>query len=757
MKRYITHPLAILAAYSLLTLILTYPLTFNLTTTVPNDIGDPLLNTWILAWDVHAMLTHPLKLFEANIFYPLPHTLAYSEHLFSTAMLALPLQIYTHEPLLAYNLSLLISFPLAAFGMYLLTLHWTHHRQAAFIAGFIFAFAPYRFAAIAHLQLLTFHWLPFMLLCLSHLTESKPLGLFYSPSRLFAVLIFGLLQILACWYLAVYLLVIQLISLLAFSVQLVRRSTNQADKLNPDKLISDKLTSFFANWLIALALTFMLTLPWAYPYLQLMPILRQSRPLATALTLAAQPTDFIAAAPFNQLFGRLTAPFRQRADFTEENTLFLGFIAPLLASLTLLKFTRKGKTPPSPRGMFCSLSPWDRAGVRGFYPLWAILLLTLALTFAWPYATLAQLIPASTVIRVPPRWIIPALFALSGLAGFGYKIITQKINPRWQPFIFIGIISSLFAETFSAPIPLATVDNHTTLNPAYHWLAKQPHDFALLELPMYRSPEYPEVKRLYASTLGWWPLVNGYSGYTPPRQPALAEAMSTFPAETALTALLPLIMQESHPYPPPTPPDIRGGVKSPPLPLNEGNIGGIKGSRLLYILVHPGELDRSQWENALRWQAEQDPRLKPLGQFTGDYLYEFIPPNPARFAQPPLARFVNGLELLSYQFTTLPPDSPHLMLYWRATQPLTQNLTVFIHLRATDGFVRGQADGLPVSGHAPMNTWQVGQVVQDIHLIPLLGYDHLAVGLYNPTTNSRLTATSAQGEPLSDDLLIIKR
>ncbi|HXV98910.1 MAG TPA: hypothetical protein VEC93_10860, partial [Anaerolineae bacterium] len=114
--------LFILVIYILLTLILTHPLIFNLTTAVPNDIGDPLLNTWILAWNSHALLTDPLNLFNANIFYPLPNTLAYSEHLFSSALLALPLQLISAEPIAAYNISLLITFPLAAFGMYLLAL-----------------------------------------------------------------------------------------------------------------------------------------------------------------------------------------------------------------------------------------------------------------------------------------------------------------------------------------------------------------------------------------------------------------------------------------------------------------------------------------------------------------------------------------------------------------------------------------------------------------------------------------------------------
>ena len=169
----------ILIIYTLLTLILTHPLVFNLTTVVPNDIGDPLLNTWIMAWNSHALLTDPLNLFNANIFAPLSNTLAFSEHLFSTSLLAAPLQLISGEPISAYNLSLLATYPLAAFGMYLLTLRWTQNRQAAFIAGFIFAFAPYRFAAIAHLQLLTFQWLPFALLFLDKIVIDTQRALRY--------------------------------------------------------------------------------------------------------------------------------------------------------------------------------------------------------------------------------------------------------------------------------------------------------------------------------------------------------------------------------------------------------------------------------------------------------------------------------------------------------------------------------------------------------------------------------------------------
>ena len=41
----------ILALYFLFAIALTYPLIVQMGTAVPNDLGDPLLNVWILWWN----------------------------------------------------------------------------------------------------------------------------------------------------------------------------------------------------------------------------------------------------------------------------------------------------------------------------------------------------------------------------------------------------------------------------------------------------------------------------------------------------------------------------------------------------------------------------------------------------------------------------------------------------------------------------------------------------------------------------------
>src|SRR5688500_12301583 len=81
------------AAYLVLAIAATWPLTPGIARDVAWDLGDSLLNMWILAWDceqILAILGGDLSripdFFDGNIFYPAPLTLAYSEHLFAQAI-----------------------------------------------------------------------------------------------------------------------------------------------------------------------------------------------------------------------------------------------------------------------------------------------------------------------------------------------------------------------------------------------------------------------------------------------------------------------------------------------------------------------------------------------------------------------------------------------------------------------------------------------------------------------------------------------
>ena len=76
--------------FALATVALTWPLFRHPATTVlsaasvytpPSSLlvqSDLNLTMWVLAWDTHAFVTHPSRLFDANAFYPATSTLACS-------------------------------------------------------------------------------------------------------------------------------------------------------------------------------------------------------------------------------------------------------------------------------------------------------------------------------------------------------------------------------------------------------------------------------------------------------------------------------------------------------------------------------------------------------------------------------------------------------------------------------------------------------------------------------------------------------
>jgi hypothetical protein len=154
--------------YLVLSVAATWPLVQGLGRDVAWDLGDSILNIWILAWDAEQIrrllageLSRLWNFFDATIFHPAPLALAYSEHLLPQALQALPVLLLTDNPILGYNLLFLSTFVLSGLGMYLLVRELTGHAAAAAVAGLLFAFAPYRLAQSSHLQVLSSQWMPF--------------------------------------------------------------------------------------------------------------------------------------------------------------------------------------------------------------------------------------------------------------------------------------------------------------------------------------------------------------------------------------------------------------------------------------------------------------------------------------------------------------------------------------------------------------------------------------------------------------------
>ena len=94
MRRFVavtTEVALLLCGLTLVAVAATYPLIRHMTTNLPGDLGDPLLVTWILAWDADAFRHGVTRIFDAPSFFPYLHTLVYSEHMFGVAIFTAPL------------------------------------------------------------------------------------------------------------------------------------------------------------------------------------------------------------------------------------------------------------------------------------------------------------------------------------------------------------------------------------------------------------------------------------------------------------------------------------------------------------------------------------------------------------------------------------------------------------------------------------------------------------------------------------------
>ena len=140
---------------------LTWPLLAEIRTAIPRS--GSALNTWILWWNI-VSVPFTSAWWNAPAFVPTQGALTFSEHLLGLWPISTPIYWLTGNIQLGYNVALFLSFPLSAFFTYLLARDLTGRRDAAFIAGLIFGFAPYRIVQLPHIQVLCSYWMPLALL-----------------------------------------------------------------------------------------------------------------------------------------------------------------------------------------------------------------------------------------------------------------------------------------------------------------------------------------------------------------------------------------------------------------------------------------------------------------------------------------------------------------------------------------------------------------------------------------------------------------
>jgi hypothetical protein len=159
---------ALALIYTALAVVFTWPLAAHLREGIVSPL-DPLDSVWRVAQGQRQLLHNPGDLLDANIFYPSAHTYLFDELLLGAALLTLPLQLFTANPVLIYNVAVLMTFVLSALAMHLLARLLVCGVAGAFLAGLGYAFAPFHLDHLPHLGLLSGQYFPLIILLLDRL------------------------------------------------------------------------------------------------------------------------------------------------------------------------------------------------------------------------------------------------------------------------------------------------------------------------------------------------------------------------------------------------------------------------------------------------------------------------------------------------------------------------------------------------------------------------------------------------------------
>lgn len=557
---------------------MTWPLARGLSRDVPSDLGDPLLAMWILAWDSEQLLAivsgdvaRIPRFFDANIFHPAPLTLAYSEHLVAQALQILPVYAVTRDPILCYNLLFLSTFVLSGLGGFLLVRELAGSSRAGFVAGVLFAFAMYRWTQLAHLQVLSAQWMPFVVYALRRYFVT---GRFRPLAGAAAALA---AQNLSCGY---HLLYFTPIVVLYAAWEIGTRGMWRVRKM----------------WLQVAAAALIVggvTLPFLVPYKHVRDTLQLSRETSEVVRYSADVYSYLAAPVTNRIWGDVASVYSK-----PEGDLFPGAVPILLALVAIAGAWRTAKgvsrePPRAPRWVLAII-----AGIGALYGTLAVMtvfarrldfdvgpftvratdvtrllvpaliafvavcvlwpavrvrlaaaarrpeaILLILVVAAWwlslgpsprvmgrqlqlwsPYRILYEFVPGFDGVRAPARLAMVVSFALSMLGG---SAIAHLERARAGTVAAIVACCLFLIETSVPPLwvngvapvrglatPEARVYRPARAPAIYQELAKTPVDAVVLEMP-FGQPDY-DVRSVYYSTVHWRRLVNGYSGFFPP-------------------------------------------------------------------------------------------------------------------------------------------------------------------------------------------------------------------------------------------------
>jgi hypothetical protein len=480
------------------------------------EMPDVRLNSWILGWVRHILFSNPASLFDTNAFYPAKNTLSGSEHMLGVALQTLPFHPFSGGAVMLHQTALILSFLLLGVNTFVLVRWMTGSSWAAFLSGAVAPFMPWRVSELGHLQLLSVQWLPLVwLFALRVVTGERP-----RRDSLWLAVVLGI-QVLSSFYLA-YMALFST-GLLAIALLVAYR---------PPRSTVYRLAGAIALPAALVALT-------AIPYVSRFSAYRFSE---------ASTTPFVTSPDL--VLSMLAPPLSLRADVAD--LMKVTYRIPL----AVLLYTALALG-------WLQAAPADAGRDRRLRVLTVALVVTIAgafvlmlgretqladVTIKLPAHWLAQIVPGFSQMRAEFRWAILIGTACPVLAGLGIARVERSLGRlasgyarAWATWVARIGTAALFAVNvswFQLPARDAWKDSSDILN-AHRALAElEPGPVVEIPWQIHRiSTATNGSKYMLASSLHWWPMLNGYTAYVPDTYHVVQRLAQSLPEPRAIDYL----------------------------------------------------------------------------------------------------------------------------------------------------------------------------------------------------------------------------
>ncbi|HSS75625.1 MAG TPA: hypothetical protein VLV54_02670, partial [Thermoanaerobaculia bacterium] len=264
------------------------------------------------------------------------------------------------------------------------------------------------------------------------------------------------------------------------------------------------------------------------PYLRIGHALGLTRTHAEIQEFGATLVSYFSPSYENWYFGKPTRQFLRsilggiaELFFRSENSLFAGFLPTtffFVGAVAAWRTRKEGRRDVWARGL-----AWS-----GF--------VCFALSLSVVYEPLMRVIPGLTGMRVPARFYAFVSLTAVYFAARGVDLLMRRLpEPRMRAAVAVALAAVLAVELAPRASDWEPLTKEEEMPEVYSWIRDQPTIHSLIELPI--RQDIRENQYLYASTVHWKPIANGYSGYIPVSHQVLFERIHYLPGPGGLDLL----------------------------------------------------------------------------------------------------------------------------------------------------------------------------------------------------------------------------